>query len=346
MDTNEEMTINEAFVELEISLDNVELTKIDNEYLKKQYHKMALKWHPDKHSRNINQNKNNDSINANKKFQRINEAYTFLQNEFKILNGEQFVSSSSSKKTKNNFDSNNYINILNNFISSLSRHETNEDIFKEIINKIVLECNNITESYLTQIFTDLDKHRSIELYQFLYKYKHILHLSNSLLELVSSTIRDKFKNDEVIILKPKLADVLNNSIYKLNINDKLYLVPLWHNELYFDITPDSNSKDCNSNTELIVICQPEVPSNICIDDNNNIIYEKNINIDDELRNIIKSNFIHIEIGDKWFSIPSSQLYLKEEQIFKFKRQGITMVYEKDIYNVSNRSDIIVKIKLI
>jgi DnaJ-class molecular chaperone len=43
------------------------------EYLKKHYRKQALKNHPDK---------NNNSLESNEKFKRINEAYDYLKREF------------------------------------------------------------------------------------------------------------------------------------------------------------------------------------------------------------------------------------------------------------------------
>ena len=45
---NDKMNIQLALDELEISLDDIELTKLDQEYIKKKYHKLALRWHPDK----------------------------------------------------------------------------------------------------------------------------------------------------------------------------------------------------------------------------------------------------------------------------------------------------------
>ena len=93
--SNEKMNIQVALDVLEISLDEIELTKIDQDYIKRKYHKLALKWHPDK----------NDEIDAKEKFQIISEAYDYLSNELRVLNGEKdysntsepFVSSSDSK---------------------------------------------------------------------------------------------------------------------------------------------------------------------------------------------------------------------------------------------------------
>jgi len=329
MDSDNKMNIQKALDELEIL--EIELTKIDQEYIKKKYHKLALKWHPDK----------NDSEYAKEKFQKISEAYDYLSNELKIINGEDnlntfepFVSSSYSKESKI------YIDLLGTFISTLlteTKKETYTELLINAIKEIVINYNVLTLTYLRKIFEDLDKQKAIEIYQLLYKYKDILYIKNETLDLVSLIIKEKYKNDIVFIVKPLLKDLLEHNIYKLYIEDELYLVPLWHNELYFDVKDGS---------EIIVLCQPRLPDEITIDENNNINYEITINIESELPNLIKNKkFVSLEIGEKWFSIPLDKLNLKEEQLYRFRGQGIARILEKDIYNVSCKSDIIVKIKL-
>ena len=285
MDSNtkndDKMNLQRAFDELEISLDEIELTNLNQEYIKKKYHKLALKWHPDK----------NDDINAKEKFQKINEAYDYLSNELCIINGQEgsntsepFVSSNTSK------ESTIYIDILGTFISTLFSETTRgsyTDILINAVKEIVLNYDVLTLTYLRKIFEDLDKQKAIEIYQLLYKYKDILYIKNETLDLVSLIIKEKYKNDRVFILKPSLKDILEHNIYKLYIDDELYLVPLWHNELYFD------AKD---GSEIIVLCQPKLPSNITIDEHNNIYYETTININSELSYLIKNNkFVSIEL---------------------------------------------------
>ncbi len=330
INSDDKMNIQTALDELEISLDGIELTKLDQTFIKKQYRKMALKWHPDK-------NYNDESSKI--KFQKINEAYYFLEKELRIINGETEYNSNTSDPFVSSYDSKEskiYIDLLSNFISSLVKGSYNEILFN-IVKEISLGYEAITLTYLRKKFEDLDKQKAIELYQLLYKYKDILYIKQDTLELVSSIIKEKYKNDRVLILKPNLKDIIEHNIYKLYVDEKLYLVPLWHNELYFD------SED---GSEIIVLCQPKLPNFVTIDENNNIYYETSIKIDSELPYLLKSKFVSIEIGEKWFSIPLNNLYLKKEQLYRFKGQGIAHISEKNMYDVSYKSDIIVKIILI
>ncbi len=330
----EQTTLQNALDILELSLDYNELTKLDKECLKKQYRKMALKWHPDK-----NENKEE----ATNRFLKINESYEYLSKIIEETDehicsntSATFVSSSVSK------DSKGYVNLLTTFICSLFGESNISEDFLNIVKVLVSETANvITLVYMRKLCDSLDIQKAKDLYQLLYKYKAILYISDYTLELVSLIIKEKMeernKNTRVFILKPLIKDLLEHNVYKLYVDGQLYLVPLWHNELYFDAL---------DGTEIIVLCQPKLPVELTIDENNHIIYEKKISVEKDLCQLIKKDkFVSIEIGEKWFSIPLNKLYLKEEQIYVLKGQGIACISEKDMYNVSCKGDICVKIIL-
>jgi hypothetical protein len=61
--------------------------------------------------------------------------------------------------------------------------------------------------------------------------------------------------------------------------------------------------------------------------------------------ILNNESITIEIGDHTHYILVSELSMKREQYYKIKNKGITKPND-DIYNVSQKADIIVKIMMV
>jgi len=58
--------------------------------------------------------------------------------------------------------------------------------------------------------------------------------------------------------------------------------------------------------------------------------------------VFDNTHIPVTIGNKTFEIPRQDLYMKREQLYRFKGQGVSKIKD-NIYDVNERSDIVVKI---
>ena len=61
--------------------------------------------------------------------------------------------------------------------------------------------------------------------------------------------------------------------------------------------------------------------------------------------ILTNNALKIYIGENEFEIILSNLFIKKEQYYVIKNAGISKI-KKDIYDISEKSNIIVKINML
>jgi DnaJ-class molecular chaperone len=311
------MNYKEAFEILEIDLSVVSVNDISVEYLKKQYRRLALKNHPDK---------NNNTAESTTRFQQIQEAYEYLRKEFKHLSDDE----GDDAESVNGPISSLYLDILTSFMKTMFAG-TYDDVLTKIVKDIIIAGKKIS----SRLFDGLDKETALNIYTFLSNNRTVLHLSQEILDVIREVVVKKYDNIEVYRLNPRISDLMNNNLYKLYLNETLYLVPLWHNESYFD----------GSGCEIMVICEPELPAGITIDDDNNICVETSIYLQRALAGIIlEEGAIKVDVGEKEFKIPLSQLYMKQEQYYRIKNEGISRI-KRDVCDVAEKSDIIVKIKI-
>jgi curved DNA-binding protein CbpA len=310
------MNFNLALEILEMDLNDGNYRKINKSELKKQYYKLSLLHHPDK---------NNNTPISNDKCKQINEAYQYLKIEIEEDEEEE--------KDQDFFNQpySIYIDMLKIFMKSVLASNYNESILK-IVKEIISSYTEITKKASLKILEELDTEKSLFIYSFLSKYKDIFHLDNSILSSIKEIIINKCNDIQVYILNPSIIDLLDNNVYKLYIDNQLFLVPLWHNELYFD----------GSGCEIVVLCEPELPENIRIDEDNNI----HVFIEKKFQEIsLDKETITFYIKDKMFSIPLYEIYIKRENYYRIKNNGISKI-KLDIYDISDKADIIVKLNLI
>ncbi|MCJ7800856.1 MAG: DnaJ domain-containing protein [Candidatus Marinimicrobia bacterium] len=311
------MNHNDAFAILEIDLSVTSLNEITVEYLTKQYRRLALKNHPDK---------NSNSPESNIKFKQINEAYEYLKRE---MNTDECDDCDEGEASS---DYSLYSNILRGFLMTVF-----EGKYTEIISAIVCDIMDAGKKISAKLFDNLDKEVSFDIYNFLSNNRYMFHLSQDVLDAVREIIVKKFDRDvEVYKLNPCILDLIDNNVYKLYVNEQLFLVPLWHNESYFDV----------SGCEIIVICEPELPKNITLDDDNNIIVNDVAIAHADLSTLILGGgAIDVCIGGRTFKIPVDKLYMKKEQQYRIKNAGLSRV-KKDIYDVADKTDIILNITIV
>ena len=298
-------------MDLQEALHIFEIENVSNlslEYLKKKYHKMALQNHPDK---------NGNTIESKERFQRINESYEVLKREISIINNglDENINIGNTANTG-------YNAILHLFVDGILKGKYNEYI-SSIIKDIVSGCKEIS----LKLFEDMDKDQSLAVYNFIIKYKYILHINDDTLEKVKTILLDKFKDMQIYVINPSISDLFQNNVYKLKVNDIIYFVPLWHSELHFD--PD-----------IIVKCYPELPDNVVIDEDNNLIITERISFTYSL--FTTKNLI-VNLKGYSFSIPIDQLYIRPIQTYVLKNKGISKIIENDIYCVEEKADVIIKI---
>ena len=276
--------------------------------LTQNYYKEALKWHPDK---NID-----DEVNASSRFKEIGSAYQTL-----ILYLEKDKDKDSKFEFKLESNHGIYSSLLQHFLNCISDNPTIQLAAQMVYQQTKKGCTDIAIKKLKT----LDKKTRVMLLQYLDTYKDILDIDSSLLDVLRETPQESM--DQHYILNPTLTNLLQKEVFCLKIDEDFFHVPLWHEEVVFDV----------SDTKLIVTSKLDLPNHITIDHNNDI----HIDVSACIKKTLLDGYINIELGGKVFELPSHKLLIQERQITRLKSQGAPRINPDDILDVSVIGDIVV-----
>ena len=216
----------------------------------------------------------------------------------------------------------------------------------EDFQKLSESYGTLTRIKLTKLedskINDNDIQKYIDLFMYLlhnkelrsYLYGKCVFIINDLI----NNIREKIikdsndTNKNIIELKPSFNDMFINNLYKYDYEDTYFLIPLWHSEVHFEY------KDKN----MIFICNPSIPSN-CYIDENNILH---VILEHEIENILHNDYINITLNNTDYKIPVENLLIRKYQTYVLKNTGLTSINTSDIYDTKERMDIVFHINFL
>lgn len=346
MSNQTQMTKKRAYQVLEIHLPpdqplpaNISLAKI-----REQYKICALKYHPDKCKLH----------NANQRFQEIQDAYEYLK---EYSNPEPKLYRSSGEENGDGYDYDyedddedddetppDYKKMIGMYLSQFIRNicfdesETNPSLQHKLAKMVITKILGLCEKKATEYVRKIDAKTLSKIYEILLKYQDAFHLSPTWLETVAGILSEKIHGETCIILNPFLEDLQVDNLYKITENGKTYIVPLWHPELVYD-----SGNPC---ADVTVRCCPILPDNMEIDENNHVIvkvqysaqdiWERNTNIP-----------IEVPFGKTTVSfVPSSLRFTRKPQTIRLANMGISRINQTDMFDNTERADVVLVITLI
>lgn len=330
--------------------------------LKRQYKYNLLKYHPDKNMENQEA--------ATEKTKDINAAYTYLQTFVESRNNNTEWNESRDDTNNTNTSHNKmssedreyisslgseYWNIWNDFLYNyLETHwkvdemsigtdenaPNQEKIFaicSKFIQSISLDYDNIS-SKCKEALGKLDKKATKTMIDLIFSYSSLTKFPVNIASEVKESLRSVAAEvHNIVIISPTLKDLFEDNVYVYEKNSEKYYVPLWHHEVVYNIPSDEE------NNELIVKCSPDIPDHITIDEENNIHIDVSWNSSHLLST--ESDNIEYSIENKTFTISMHKIVLKKQQKIVLPKSGISTIDPADIYNNSNKSDIIFHVSL-
>ena len=326
--------------------------------LNKRYHLLALKHHPDK----VGHGDGHDGDGA-ALFKEINEAHKRVKDYFYSDNADVDFDTDGSgggSSSSSSYDSI-FKLFIKNILVKITAVSADRVVSADAIHTIIQSILSKGIQSSVMLFRKMDKSSCMAIYNILSENRELFSISREIMDELTSIVEEKTRDDIVIRLNPSLLDMLLDRVYVLNECGQTYYIPLWHSELHFNKPGSSHESSDNDNDEssdtgeIIVLCQPELPDHVTIDEDNNIYVSIDVNIVDLFRNQIVPVYITDEIKTHGFVY---YLHATDITCQSGARQcvllrsgggagtgGIALLGPNHIYKVTDRANVYAIVKL-
>lgn len=313
--------------------------------LNKRYHLLALKHHPDKVAAAAGSSIEASASAATERFKEINDAHKRVKEYFYSSDGNDI-------HTETGYDS-----ILQLFIQTILVKMTanaaagvDATAIQSLIHLII---TNGIQSAIT-MFRNMEKHSCMTIYEILSRNQDLFGISQDIMDELTRIVEEKIGDDLVVRLNPSLLDMLLDRVYILQENGHSYYIPLWHSELHFKNTTATTRDDARERErEVIVLCDPELPDNVSIDDDNNLFISLTVDIRELFVNQVVPVYINDEVkshGIVYYlhacDVRLSNTHTTRQCVLLHGAGGIARCnHSSDIYNVGTRANVYANIRL-
>ena len=193
----------------------------------------------------------------------------------------------------------------------ISTHNIISDLYRNIVHGVVEML----------IKNDNEKFRS-HTYYMLCKINVPTNVINHIKSLVE-------KSQNIHNIYPTIDDILNDHVYKLDYRGDTYIIPMWWGDSIID---------CKSNGTIKINMIYTLPTNVTIDNDNNIV----INLVYSMKSLYNKDVIHFHLGCKIFKI---KIKIIPNQTIVFHKRGMLSKMIDDIVSESYRMNVIFNLSL-
>ena len=124
---------------------------------------------------------------------------------------------------------------------------------------------------------------------------------------------------------------------------KIYYVPLWHTEIYYNLNSFDDNVEPQLKRELIVKCIPNLPDHIYIDEINNIY----IDVRTRVETLFNQTKLTVAVTESIsFDIPVDTLEFKTHQTITLKKCGIPMINTENMYDVAEKMNVVIHLEIV